>query len=302
MAEFALEAHRGRRNSGELKLPPGSRDVDDCDGIDVQPPQSASSGQDESTSTVKGEEEDEKEDGEDNTPEGADADADADANADEDEDENEDTTTRTATAPARKPFWTFRMRPPDDDEPQDWWFASTAIPLLAATTGPLANVLSIAALVTSWRENYDPAYPGIDDRAIGFPDPHWCIAFNAASLVCGFAGNVFLLFNFERRIRYIVALPATIVLWFFATGILMGITIHMDTYVPPVQPLQTYSQGFWHAVIAAVLYLMSALLLMVNMLGYFLGHYPQQFELTDEQRNLILQTVGMGVGKGWVRG
>ena len=32
-----------------------------------------------------------------------------------------------------------------------WWFASTAIPLLAATTGPLSNVLSIAALVTPWR-------------------------------------------------------------------------------------------------------------------------------------------------------
>ena len=30
---------------------------------------------------------------------------------------------------------------------------------------------------------------------------------------------------------------------------------------------------------------------MVNMLGYFLGHYPQHFELSDEQRNLILQTM-----------
>ena len=31
--------------------------------------------------------------------------------------------------------------------------------------------------------------------------------------------------------------------------------------------------------------------LMLNMLGYFLGHYPQHFELSDEQRNLILQTM-----------
>ena len=46
-----------------------------------------------------------------------------------------------------------------------------------------------------------------------------CIALNAASLVCGFVGNVFLLFNFTRRIRYIVALPMTIILWYFATGI-----------------------------------------------------------------------------------
>lgn len=71
----------------------------------------------------------------------------------------------------------------------------------------------------------------------------------------------------------------------------MGITISMNKNVPPQRPNQTYSQGFWHAVIAAVLYLVSSMLLMVNMQGYFLGHYPRHFELTDEQRNLILQTM-----------
>lgn len=71
----------------------------------------------------------------------------------------------------------------------------------------------------------------------------------------------------------------------------MGITISMNEFIPPERPNQTYSQGFWHAVIAAVLYLASSMLLMVNMQGYFFGHYPQHFELTDEQRNLILQTM-----------
>lgn len=181
----------------------------------------------------------------------------------------------------------------DNDEPRktSWWFASTAIPLLAATSGPLANVMSIAALITSWRNDYNPDHPGVDALSSGTPDPRWCIVLNAASLVCGFAGNVFLLFNFTRRVRYIVALPATIVLWYFATGILIGITTCMNKYVPPHRPEQTYSQGFWHAVIAAVLYLLSSMALMVNMLGYFLGHYPQHFELSDEQRNLILQTM-----------
>ncbi len=65
----------------------------------------------------------------------------------------------------------------------------------------------------------------------------------------------------------------------------------MDRHFPPNRPEQTYSQGFWHAVIAATLYLMSSMILMINMLGYFLGHYPQHFELNDEQRNLILQTM-----------
>ncbi|KAM0795751.1 hypothetical protein BDR22DRAFT_976648 [Usnea florida] len=187
--------------------------------------------------------------------------------------------------------WKFHLRPDDDDQPQDWWFCSTAIPLLAATTGPLANVMSIAALVTSWRNNYSEANPGIDADSTGFPDPRWCLGLNGASLACGFAGNIFLLFNFTRRIRYIVALPVTIILWYFATGILIGITASMDEYVPPHRPEQTYSQGFWHAIIAAILYLVSSMILMLNMLGYFLGHYRQHFELSDDQRNLILQTM-----------
>ena len=33
------------------------------------------------------------------------------------------------------------------------------------------------------------------------------------------------------------------------------------------------------------------MILMLNMMGYFLGHYPQHFELSDDQRNLILQTM-----------
>jgi len=48
-------------------------------------------------------------------------------------------------------WWKFTLRPWDDDNEADWWFAGTAIPLVAATFAPLANVLSLAALVTSWR-------------------------------------------------------------------------------------------------------------------------------------------------------
>jgi potassium channel subfamily K len=117
-----------------------------------------------------------------------------------------------------------------------------------------------------------------------------CIALNTASLVCGFVGNLFLLFNFTKRVRYIVALPATIILFYFSCGILIGITSSMAIHVPPGQG-EVYSQGFWHAVIAACLYLFCSMILMINMLGYFLGHYPQHFTLTDEQRNLILQTM-----------
>jgi potassium channel subfamily K len=211
---------------------------------------------------------------------------------------------RTQTTGKR--WWKFTLRPWDDDEEQSWWFASTAIPLLAATIGPLANVLSIAALVTEWRMclitgvNKDDAAQCIThDRSrlgpqldgMSFTDPRWCYYLNVASLVLGFVGNFFLLCNFTQRIRYIIALPVTIIMWYIATGILIGITVSMEIYKPPIRPEQTYTQGFWYAVIAACMYLVCSMLLMVNMLGYFLGHYPQHFQLTDSQRTLILQTM-----------
>ena len=67
------------------------------------------------------------------------------------------------------------MRGYDDEEDTDWWFASTAIPLLAATMAPLANVLSIAALVTYWRMDLSDGKGGIleEARGITFKDPRW---------------------------------------------------------------------------------------------------------------------------------
>jgi potassium channel subfamily K, other eukaryote len=61
---------------------------------------------------------------------------------------------------------------------RSWWFASTAIPLLAATIGPLANILSIAALVTSWRDelgNNGELPEGADELGVGIPDPEWLV-------------------------------------------------------------------------------------------------------------------------------
>ncbi|KAF2010338.1 voltage-gated potassium channel, partial [Aaosphaeria arxii CBS 175.79] len=173
-----------------------------------------------------------------------------------------------------------------------WWFASTAIPLLAATIGPLANVLSIAALVTYWRETIfiDGQFVSEFD-GVTFADPPWCFWLNVASLILGFLGNLFLLLNFTQRIRYIIALPLTIILWYIATGLLIGIIASLHIYAPAVPPNEIYSQGFWYAVMAATCYLICSMILMVNMLGYFMGRYPDTFALTDAQRTLILQSM-----------
>jgi hypothetical protein len=65
-----------------------------------------------------------------------------------------------------------------------------------------------------------------------------CYWINVASLICGFMGNLFLLLNFTQRIRYIIALPATIVFWYLSSGFLIAITACMDIYVPPNRPYE----------------------------------------------------------------
>lgn len=124
-----------------------------------------------------------------------------------------------------------------------------------------------------------------------FNDPRWCYNLNVVSLIVGFVGNFFLLCNFTKRIRYIIALPVTILCWYVAAGILTSLTIAMQMHAAPMRPQQTYTQGLWYAVIAACLYLICAMGLMLNMLGYWLGHYPRHFALTESQRTLILQTM-----------
>ena len=132
----------------------------------------------------------------------------------------------------RRSWLKFRMRGFDDDEETDWWFAGTAVPLIAATLAPLANVLSLAALVTYWREDLNDGQGNKlpDFQGLPFRDPRWCYDLNLVSLVCGFVGNLFLLFNFTGRIRYIIALPVTILIWYVATGI-VGFPSHHP--IPP---------------------------------------------------------------------
>lgn len=72
---------------------------------------------------------------------------------------------------------------------------------------------------------------------------------------------------------------------------LIAITVSMQIYAPPERPYEIYTQGFWYAISAASFYLVCSMLLMVNMLGHFLGHYPDNFALSDSQRTLILQTM-----------
>lgn len=140
----------------------------------------------------------------------------------------------------KKPRWKLRLRKDDDGEEQDWWFASTAIPLIAAAIAPAANVFSIAALVSTWRAtlyDYETNMVVEQFNGISIPDPHWVIGTNVTSLVCGYLGNISLFLNFTNRVPYILALPITVVLWYISFAIVgdllpsMFIAAHSATAV-----------------------------------------------------------------------
>ncbi|EPS41461.1 hypothetical protein H072_4595 [Dactylellina haptotyla CBS 200.50] len=181
----------------------------------------------------------------------------------------------------------------NDEPPMKWWFAAKGIPLVAATVGPLANLTSVAALVSPWRANLDIDGDHAFDQRFDnpFADPKWAIGINAASLVFGFVGNFFLMCNYSRRIRYAVAMPFTIICWYIAFGLLSSILIALHVYARPVSPTQVYTQAFWFGVISAGLYLFAATILFVNIAGFLKRHYPAHIESSRAEKNLMLQTI-----------
>ncbi len=50
------------------------------------------------------------------------------------------------------------------------------------------------------------------------------IILNTISLAFGFTGNLFLLLNFTGRVRYIIALPLSIIFWILSSMIVSGQT------------------------------------------------------------------------------
>jgi len=128
-------------------------------------------------------------------------------------------------------------------------------------------------------------------EGIPIKDPRWCYWINVLSLIMGFLGNIFLLLNMQNRIRYIVSLPLSILFWLVASSLLIADLVSMHIYATPEAGVEMYSEGFWYGVAAAAIYGLLAIFLMGNFVGWVRGHYPQHFDLTDDQRTLIVQTM-----------
>ncbi|KAF8959169.1 hypothetical protein BDZ97DRAFT_1839267 [Flammula alnicola] len=176
-------------------------------------------------------------------------------------------------------------------QPTLWWFTSTAFPLFAGTFGPIASLFSVCGLVETWRIGRD------DGRRIR--DPTWTIGLNASSLFLAFFANIILLFNFARRIRYAIAQPLSISLWYMSAIFLIvpiGFT-HGSDLISNSGSAIIFSQSYYYAFISSILYFSISSLLLMSSLGSIVFHaYPPSFStLTRPQRTLMLQTLSFSL-------
>ena len=176
--------------------------------------------------------------------------------------------------------------------PARWWYASTAIPLIAGTFGPMANAFSICALVENWRVQIPPG--GTEEHGIDIKDPRWLIAVNAVSLACALIANVALLLNMARRIPFWIAQPVTIIGYWVASVLLIGLIAAASTesvfHAPGIKH-QALTQAYYYGLFAAGLYQIISYLMCITVWGAYAGHYSKEFKLTVAQRTLMLQTI-----------
>lgn len=162
-----------------------------------------------------------------------------------------------------------------------WYFISSSFPIVAASIGPIANLGSVAALVSPWRLN---------DQNDSIPDYHWILGTNAFSLFLGCVSNISLFLNFSGRINYTVSQIISIGGWYIASLLLLGLTAS-SKHVYFTEPGIKKSQGFYYACLTCPLYFISSTMLLLNEIGHLRGQYSASFNLTRTQRRIMMQVV-----------
>lgn len=118
------------------------------------------------------------------------------------------------------------------------------------------------------------------------------IAVNAVSLACALIANLSLLLNMARRVPFKVAQPVTIVGFWLASALLIGlIAVASTNFHAQGVENQALTQAYYYAIFAAGLYQIISYLMCVTVYGAYRGHYSKEFKLTVAQRTLMLQTI-----------
>lgn len=165
-----------------------------------------------------------------------------------------------------------------------WFMVSTFTPIMSACVGPLANMISIGAIVDPWRDT-----PAGGEKVV---DSGWVLGLNILSLIVGFGANIFLVLNFTGKMRYTIAQVGSIVLWLLAS-IILGATLLVSWLVGYFDHYDR-SGGYYLGCITSGLYFVCFLLLTGNYVGYLIGEYDATFNLDKSQRGLMIHTVMLG--------
>jgi potassium channel subfamily K len=122
-------------------------------------------------------------------------------------------------------------------------------------------------------------------------------AINSISLVFALAANMALLLTMARRIRFGLAQGITIIGWYIASFLLIALVAACSTSIFRNQPAERHalSQAYYYAIIAAGLYFIIASMLVMTVVGAYTGHYSKEFNLSNSQRTLMLQTISFVV-------
>lgn len=164
-----------------------------------------------------------------------------------------------------------------------WYFISSYFPLICACLGPLANMISVIALIVHWRVK-------IDNNELA-PDENYLLVLNSLSLSFGIIGNISLLMNFSKTIRYLVAQSISITCWIIAGTFLLVVVIQTNKSFKGGSPQFRRSEGFWLGTFTTFLYYCCSIILISNFIGYKLKKYPPSFNLDYKQRTLMFYTI-----------
>ncbi|SSD62166.1 related to Outward-rectifier potassium channel TOK1 [Saccharomycodes ludwigii] len=181
---------------------------------------------------------------------------------------------------------------PDSREFLFWFGISCYFPVITAVTGPIANMLSIACVVNKWR---------MTSTGKELSDPRGIFVINIISLIVGYISNIILLMHFSKKITYLRSQLFNIIGWTLASVLLL-IDVIVCSKIEYKHGLYHRAIGFWYAVFTVILYFCCTLTLSVHFLGYFKNFYPPEFNLTDNERAVMVYTFCLSIWFIWGAG
>ncbi|KAL6940229.1 hypothetical protein ACO0QE_004125 [Hanseniaspora vineae] len=158
--------------------------------------------------------------------------------------------------------------------------------------GPVANMLSVAAIVNSWKQT--PEGKEIRDRT-------GIYVINATSLAIGCISNIILFMHFSNRLTYITSQLWNMFGWFIAMILLVAALLWCWNSEIRFTDKQK-GIGFWYALFTVILYTGCTFTLSLHFLGYKLKKYAPRFNLSEDERTVMMYTLWLSCWIMWGAG